>query len=188
MIGIIQRSLIALIEELGGTELKCRVLKKSGVEADRRFDIDKNYSDEECIRLLQTSLLESGLSEHELNTRFAKQFIKDAKVLFPTFFAMHHNSEDFMLSQAKIHAVLAAGIQEENERKRVKDKFSASRHHPGCVDIAYNSPNQLCGIFIALAHAVAEEYDDQVVVTCRKCKKRGDQDCQFRLSWPSQSK
>ncbi len=183
MIGIIQRVLLNLLEETGGETLRFAVMDRAGVPHDRTFRIDQNYPDDECLRLIQGAVDETGLSEDEINALYAKAFLKEAHTLFPQFFLMAKTSEQFLLRQATIHGVIASGLKKSEERQMVKDKFSARSIEPGFVEVTYRSPNKLCGLFRALAHEVAAMYGEIVTVDCADCMKRGDEACRFELRW-----
>ena len=183
MIGIIQRVLLDLLEETGGEPLKFAVMDRAGVPHDRSFRIDQNYPDDECLRLIQAAVDETGLSEDEVNVLYAKAFLKQANTLFPQFFMMAKTSEQFLLRQASIHGVIASGLKKPEERQVVKDKFAARSIEPGFVEVTYRSPNKLCGLFRALAHEVAAMYGESLTVECADCMKRGDDACRFELRW-----
>lgn len=188
MIGIIQRILLDLLEETGGEALRHAVMDRADVPRDRNYRIDQNYPDDECLRLIHSAVTETGLSEDQINALYATAFLKEARNLFPQFFNMASSSEEFLLRQATIHGVIASGLKKPEERQVVKDKFSARRIEPGFVEITYRSPNQLCGLFRALAHEVAGLYGESLTVDCADCMKRGDPACRFELRWdkPSQ--
>ncbi|HBS43066.1 MAG TPA: heme NO-binding protein [Oceanospirillales bacterium] len=183
MIGIIQRVLLDLLEETGGEPLKFAVMDRAGVPHDRDFRIDQNYPIDECLKLIQGAVDETGLSEDAINVLYAKAFLKEARNLFPQFFMMAKSSEQFLLRQATIHGVIASGLKKPEERQVVKDKFSARSIEPGFVEVTYRSPNKLCGLFRALAHEVAGIYGECLTVHCADCMKRGDDACRFELRW-----
>lgn len=185
MIGIIQRILLDLLEDTGGETLRHAVMDRADVPRDRDYRIDQNYPDDECLRLIQGAVAETGLSEDVLNEKYAQAFLAEARNLFPEFFKMSSSSEEFLLRQATIHGVISSGLKKPEERQKVKDKFSARRIRPGFVEITYRSPNQLCGLFRALAHEVAGLYGETLTVECADCMKRGDEACRFELHWDS---
>jgi len=184
MIGIIQKILLELLEEAGGDTLKHAVLDRAGVDRNASFRIDQSYSDAEFMRLLQASAEETGMNEEEISGLYARTFLTKAQELFPRFFQMATSSEDFLMRQATIHAVMASGLRASEDRKQVNDKFTAQRIEPGLVRVDYRSKNQLCALYRALAHEVAGLYDETVDITCEQCVKRGDECCSFLLNWP----
>lgn len=185
MIGIIQKVLLDLLEQTGGLALKQAVLARVNLHSDTTFRIDQNYSDEQCLALIHATIAETGLPENDVNQLYAKAFIAEAQRLFPRFFEMSKSSEEFLLRQATVHAVMASGLQHAEERKQVTDKFNATRLSQGIVQIEYRSANRLCGLFKALAHEVADFYNEQVFISCTKCAKKGSDACSFTLQWPS---
>ncbi|NCP65708.1 MAG: heme NO-binding protein [Paraglaciecola sp.] len=184
MIGIIQKVLVDLLVNTGGTELKQAVFARAGVPLDRNFRIDQNYPDDECLRLIHAAVAETGLPAQQIYTLYAKAFLQEAKSLFPRFFEISTSSEAFLMRQATIHAVMASGLQHSVDRKKVTDKFSATQLAPGSIQIEYRSANLLCGIFKALAHELAGFYNESLTVSCARCVKRGDGECCFVLQWP----
>ncbi|MEC7546968.1 MAG: heme NO-binding domain-containing protein [Pseudomonadota bacterium] len=180
MIGIIQKVLIDLLHDTGGEELVANVLSEAGVPADVTYRIDQNYSDDEFNRLLSASAVITGLSVGELSALYAKAFLNRAKVLFPRFFEMSSSSEEFLMRQATIHAVMASGLKTQDERKAVTDKFSAERIRPGFVRVTYRSANKLKDLYIALAHEVAAIYDEKIQV---QCDETGENEYCFELKW-----
>ena len=183
MIGIIQKVLLDLLEEPGGKPLLGAVLKRAEVPEDVTYRIDQNYSDDEFHRLLKASSDETGLSEDELSALYAKAFLKRARDLFPRFFDMSSSSEEFLLRQATIHAVMASGLKTQEDRKAVTDKFSAEQIRPGFVRVNYRSANKLCALYKALAHEVAALYGEKLQISCERCMKRGDAECCFAINW-----
>ena len=183
MIGIIQKVLLDLLEETGGAPLVTDVLRRAEVHEDVTYRIDQNYSDDEFHRLLQASGEATGLSESELCVLYAKAFLTRARDLFPRFFEMSSSSEEFLLRQATIHAVMASGLKTSEDRKAVTDKFSAEQIRPGFVRVHYRSANKLCELYKALAHEVASLYGEKLQISCEHCMKRGDAECRFAINW-----
>jgi hypothetical protein len=183
MIGIIQKVLLDLLHETGGASLVTDVLKRAEVPEDVTFRIDQNYSDEEFHRLLQASGQATGLPESELCALYARAFLARARELFPRFFEMSSSSEEFLLRQATIHAVMASGLKTSEDRKAVTDKFSAEQVRPGFIRVSYRSANKLCELYKALAHEVAFLYGEKLQITCEHCMKRGDTECRFAINW-----
>jgi hypothetical protein len=187
MIGIIQKVLVELLENVGGNELRTKVMERAGVDPATKYRIDQNYSDAECMRLIEASIAETGHSPEEIYTLYAKAFLDEANKLFPRFFQMSENSQAFLQRQAKIHAIMAAGLRGEQAQKRVTDKFEAGLLDNGDMRVFYRSPNRLCGLFEALAVECGNYYNENVIVNCENCaKKTGSDACVFRLNWPEQ--
>lgn len=184
MIGIIQQVLLELLEQHGGNELKQRVLTTANVDPSINYRIDKNYSDDECLRLIAASVEETGFTESEVYALYASAFLKKARSLFPRFFEIADDSEGFLLRQARIHAVMASGLKQQDERQHVNDKFSASPIEPGVVRVIYRSPNGLCRLYQALAFEVASLYGDEIEFNEPCCMHKGAVHCEFIITWP----
>lgn len=184
MIGIIQQVLLDFLEQHGGNELKQRVLTTANVDPSINYRIDKNYSDDECLRLINAAVIETGLSETTVYQHYATAFLKKAQALFPRFFEIADDSEGFLLRQARIHAVMASGLKRQDERQHVNDKFSATSVEPGKVRVIYRSANGLCRLYQALAFEVAALYDDKIEFEEPCCMHQGAVHCEFLISWP----
>lgn len=184
MIGIIQNVLMDLLVSTGGESLKQSVLQHAGLPPDMHFRIDQNYSDIDCLKLIDAAAVETGLSVNEVYALYATAFINQARDLFPRFFEISKTSEEFLMRQATVHAVMASGLQHSEDRKQVTDKFSATQLSPGLVRIDYRSPNLLCGLFKALVHEVSSIYNETVSISCARCVKEGQSECSFNLQWP----
>ena len=115
MIGIIQQVLLELLEQHGGNELKQRVLTTANVDPSINYRIDKNYSDDECLRLIAASVEETGFTESEVYALYASAFLKKGMIFISSIFEIADDSEGFLLRQARIHAVVA-GLKLWDER------------------------------------------------------------------------
>ena len=184
MIGIIQKVLVDLLESVGGADLKTKVMVRAGVDPTMTFRIDQNYPDDECMRLIDAAVTETGHSPEEIYQLYAKAFLDEVIILFPRFFEMSPDSKAFLQRQGKIHGIMAAGLRGEQAQRRVTDKFEAELVDEGDLRVFYRSPNRLCGLFKALAIEVGLMYQETISVQCEQCaKKTPNAECVFRLHW-----
>ncbi len=100
MIGMIQKVLLSLVEEHGGSELK----------AGTSFRIHTDYPDEQVHALFEASQAEIGWTRAQLMEHYAVHFIQYAESVFPRFFKMSSGVQDFLVRQPVIHASFAAGL------------------------------------------------------------------------------
>lgn len=169
----------------GGDDLRNRVLDRAGIERDREFRIDTNYSDTECLELLDAATEEIGCTEKELFDLFSAQFVAETREIFPQFYSGCKNSEEFLRKQVAIHALIGASLRDKGQRQAINDKFVIEDTAPGSLTVRYNSPNKLCGLYHSLAHAVAESYKDTLTVRTICCSKKSGTGtaCEFLVSW-----
>jgi len=185
IIGLIQRVLLNTLTKTGGDELRHRVMDRAGVERDRQFRIDTNYSDTECLQLFAMAKEETGCSEDELFKLFATEFVSETRVIFPKFYEQCANSEDFLRRQAAIHSLIGSSVRDEKQKQAINDKFKIEDSSPGNLMVHYNSPNKLCGLYHALAHSVADSFGDKLTVRTVNCAKKNGKGtrCEFLVTW-----
>jgi hypothetical protein len=186
MIGIIQDVLLELLERHGGLELRRAVLERAGCDPDQQYRMDRNYPDAECLALIEAARELTGLSQEAIEAAYADAFLERARGLFPRFFAMSTSSRDFLRRQVAIHSVLGASLRSEEERRASADKFTVEDCEDGSVQVHYRSANRLCGLYCALAHAVARDYGEVIAVERSACARRGGDTCTFHLTWPGE--
>lgn len=183
MIGIIQRTLTDCLRDLGGEPLCQAVFARAGVPSDRKFRMDQNYPDEEMGRLIEATLHVTGLDQAAVFTHFSRAFIGLVKEVFPQFMAMSQNSEDLVRMQAKIHALIGAGMRSKAERDATTDKFTLEDDGPHRMVVRYKSQLQLCGLYKSLVREMAAEFGDSVEIETLHCRKKGADACSFCVRW-----
>lgn len=184
MIGVIQNILMKLVEEKFGPNAVKEILKKTNLPSDFTFRIDTFYSDKEFITLFQNCCEAANWSEQEACDEYAVIFLREAKILFPHFFAMSKTSKEFLLRQPAIHNSLGAGLRDKKVRQNIADKFHIEEID-GVLYTHYNSPNQLCTLYISLANQLIKEYGEEGQVSSVSCARNGDTECIIRTSWES---
>lgn len=183
MIGIIQKTLVECLMEAGGDALRRAVFQEARVPVDRVFRMDQNYPDDETGRLIDATLRLTGLSAEEVYALFSRTFIGLVKEVFPQFMAMSANSEDLVRMQAKIHALIGAGMRSKAERDATVDKFLLVDHGKHRIAVRYRSQLQLCGLYRQLVRDMAAEFGDSVEIETSACRKRGAEACGFVVRW-----
>ncbi|MFN3293047.1 MAG: heme NO-binding domain-containing protein [Gemmobacter sp.] len=183
MIGIIQKTLTECLLQAGGEPLRLAVFREAGVPPDRVFRMDQNYADEEMGRLLAATQRVTGLGADELHDLFSRTFVEVVKQVFPQFISMSANSEELVRMQAKIHALIGAGMRSKIERDTTADKFHLEDHGPHHVAVRYRSQLQLCGLYKSLVCAMAAEFGDVVDIEMLRCRKAGAEACGFAVRW-----
>ncbi len=185
MIGIIEKVLVDCLLEAGGEELKADAFLKAGIPRDRVYRLDRHYPDEETGRLLAAALHVTGLEEGKLFEIFSDNFLDVIGTVFPRFLEMASNSEELVRMQAKIHALIAAGIRTRRGSTQTTDKFqleSLNEHH---LIVRYRSELQLCGLYTKLVEAAARRYGDEVLVEEMSCRHKGAEACRMSVKWLS---
>lgn len=182
MIGLIQQVLVKLIEDRFGLEAVQTVFKEAGVPPDQQYRIDVNYSDEECVRLIKATCAVAKLSESEVFEVYADYFLRYSRAIFPKFYEISSNSKEFLKRQPTIHNCFGVGLRSQSDQKAIADKFQIEEDGESLIT-TYDSPNMLCGLYVALAKRVIHEYGDEVIIEELSCTRNGDSVCRIRLTW-----
>lgn len=182
MVGLIHRMLLELLDELIGADAVGVILQRAKIAKDTEFRIDTNYSDEQFRTLLTCVIEETGLGRDALEKRFATHFLQDAKARWPMWFKMSSTAREFLLRQPKIHNGFASSMSSEADRTLINDKFHVDEN-AAAITVHYKSPNQLCGLYKALAQEVLDDYGEQAEITESLCLKNGDSECCIKVEW-----
>lgn len=183
MIGIIQKALTECLLQAGGDELRRAVFREAGVPEERVFKMDQNYPDAEMGRLIDATLSVTQLEAEEVFGLFCQTFIQLVKDVFPKFMSMAASSEELVRMQAKIHALIAAGMRSKEERVATTDKFQLEDQGPHRITVRYRSQLQLCGLYKRLVRDMAAEFGDSVEIDTLECRKAGAEACRFCVRW-----
>lgn len=181
MIGLIQKVLVDTIREQGGETALQSIAASSGVSLESEFRIDRDYSDDDCQRLIAATAQQFDLSEEDLYRLYADRFVQASRQLFPRFYQMAGSAREFIERQPRIHATLASSLSSEESRGRVRDKFEVEECGNDLL-VTYRSPNRLCGLYQALYQRILQEYGETGGFEVRSCQKRGDAACVFCLT------
>lgn len=183
MVGLIQKTLLDLVESKGGLAAVNDVRSRASVPDDRIFRIGDVYPDDEFQRLLATTCSVLNCNEQQVFEDFAEQFFKDATVRFGKWFSLAKNSHDFLIFQTTIHNTFASGVVDPDQRQAVQDKTSVEQISDRYLITRYKSPNRLCGLYKALGSWVARYYGDSIEITEEKCLHHGDDECEMHVRW-----
>ena len=182
MLGLIQKVLFDLIESVGGEDANIKIRQLADVPLDKVFNIGADYSDQEWQRLFAATLEILNISAEEANEAYANAFLTDVLERFPTWFSMSKNSYQFLLRQPTIHNVLAKGVDDEESRNRISDKFRIEEA-PNKLITYYKSPNRHCKLYVALARCVVDYYKDKATIKQTRCTESGDSECEIHIQW-----
>ncbi|ASQ44801.1 heme NO-binding domain-containing protein [Legionella clemsonensis] len=182
MIGLIQKILFNMIQDMKGDEGIKELKKLAKVPLDKTFQINNIYSDEEWQRLFIAAQKMLNLSQEEVETYYASYFGKDVVQRFPTWFTMSKNSYDFLSMQPTIHNCFATSTADAETRQAINEKFRLEQR-PNQLITHYRSPNRLCGLYKALAQWVIAYYKDKATIEEKKCLKLGDNECEIHVKW-----
>jgi hypothetical protein len=183
MVGLIHKTLFGLIESAAGRDAAREARRRANVPEDKVFRLDTPYDDAEWRRLLAAACQVLGVTQPQAEQAFAEYFCQDALKRWPTWFAMSHNAREFLERQPTIHNSMAGGIQDPEARQAVADKFTLEKGAAELV-IRYRSPNQLCGLYLAIARWLINHYGDEATVEEARCLKKGDPECEVHIRWP----
>lgn len=183
MVGLIQKTMIDLIEEKGGAAAVAAVREKAAIPVDRVFRIGDVYPDDEFQRLLAATCEVLNVKAEQAFDAFAEVFFKDATVRFGKWFDLAKNSHQFLIFQTTIHNTFASGVVDPKERRAVQDKTSVEQISDRYIVTHYRSPNKLCGLYKSLGGWVARYYGDEITIDEATCMLRGDDACEIHVKW-----
>ncbi|CEK12049.1 heme NO-binding domain-containing protein [Legionella hackeliae] len=182
MIGLIQKILLSMVQDLKGEEGMIELKKLANVPVDKSFQINNIYSDEEWQRLFLAAQTLLRLSPEEVEAHYANYFGKDVVHRFPTWFNMSPNSYEFLSIQPTIHNCFATSMADAETRQAINEKFRLEKL-PNQLITHYRSPNRLCGLYKALARWVVDYYHDEASIEEKKCLKLGNDECEIHIQW-----
>lgn len=184
MIGLIHHVLFKLIEAEAGKDALADVRRRAGVAADRVFRINENYDDAEWRRLFDVSCDVLELSSERAVELYADYFLTDALARWPTWFEISRNSREFLRRQVSIQNGFYTAIRDPEIRRKLSAKFHIEERGDALVT-RYRSPNQLCGLYVAMARWVMQHYGDTGSVEHITCAQQGYPDCEIHVRWSS---
>lgn len=184
MIGLIQKLVLQMVEEIGGRDALLEVKRLTGLPDDFEFRIDTDYDNQQMRQLLDNACTVLQISEDTALTAFADFFLRDAQSRFPVFIAQAHSGRELLIHQTTIHNMLGSGLRNAEKLKAINDKFSVKELENGELEVIYRSPNQWCTLYRKLAEGVARLYQEKIALTTIQCRKRGDEHCTFLIHWP----
>lgn len=182
MVGLIPKILIDLIESKAGDEGAAEVKRRAGVPLEERFRLDAVYPDEQWQRLLRAACEVLGVTQDDAEIAYADFFARDALRRWPVWFEMSPNARSFLERQQTIHNAFATGVRNAEARAGIRDKFRLEKRE-GELVVHYRSPNELCGLYRALARWVLQYYREDAAVDETRCAKRGDPECEIHIRW-----
>lgn len=184
MVGLIQKVLFDLVGELGGAAAVSEMRRRAGIPDGQRFSLDTVYPDDEWQRLFAAAAEVLGRSQDEVERLYADVFGRDALRRWPVWFEMSATARQFLERQQTIHNTFATGMRDAAARRGIQEKFRLEGH-PHELVTHYRSPNQLCGLYKALARWVLDHYREEAVIEETRCSKRGDSECEIHIRWPA---
>ena len=182
MVGLVQKLLFDMIESSAGEDAACEVRRRAEIPQDKVFHINVVYDDAEWRRLFAATLDVLNLTQEQAEEAYADFFLKDGQTRWPMWFKMAKNAREFLLRQPKIHNGFATSQQDPALRSAIDDKFEVEERD-GELVVHYRSPNQLCGLYMALARCVINHYGDNAIVEEACCAKNGASECEIHVRW-----
>lgn len=182
MVGLIQKVLHDLALQRGGAQAVARIYEAAGVPPDRNFRIDTVYPDDEWQRLLVAACEVLQLGPEAFENAYAEQFGSDALRRWPAWFKMSRSARELLERQPIIHNTFATGVRDPDARRDIRDKFRLEQR-PDELVTHYRSPNELCGLYKALARWVLRHYGESATIDEPLCLKRGDPECEIHIRW-----
>ena len=183
MVGLIQKLLLDLVEQVGGADAVQAVRNAAEVPEERRFRLDTVYPDDEFQRMLQAACKVLGKTQEEVEVAYADFFGRDSLRRWPIWFETSSGARHFLERQQTIHNTFATGVRDPDARRGIRDKFHIEKLDHELVT-HYRSPNNLCGLYVALARWILDYYKEDATIEESRCTKRGDAECEFHIRWP----
>jgi len=103
------------------------------------------------------------------------------EAVFPKFLEMAANSEELVRMQAKIHALIAAGIRSPEGSSETNDKFKLDVVEDHHFHVTYKSELQLCALYKILVRFTADRFGDEIDIEELGCRYKGASNCQFSI-------
>ena len=183
MVGLIYKTLFGLVESVAGCDAVAEVRRRADICADRVFRLNAAYDDAEWQRLFAAACDVLSIPQSRAEAAFADFFCQDALQRWPTWFAMSLSAREFLERQPNIHNSFTTGVRDAAARRAIGDKFRLEKRERELV-MHYRSPNQLCGLYTALARWIINHYNEEATVEELRCLKRGDPECEVHIHWP----
>ena len=182
MVGLVQKLLLDLVDSSAGAEAVCEVRRRADVPQDKEFHINEVYDNAEWRRLFAATCDVLNLTQAQAEEAYADFFYKDTQARWPMWFEMANNAREFLLRQPKIHNGFATSQQDATARSAIDDKFEVQELEAELV-VHYKSPNQLCGLYMALARRIIKHFGNSAVVEEARCAKNGASECEIHIRW-----
>lgn len=182
MVGLIHKMLLDLVEAAAGADAVPEVKRKAGIDESKVFKLDEVYEDAEWQRLLAATCKTLNLSPEDAEAAFADHFFEDALGRWPMWFKMAKTGREFLERQPDIHNNFARSMELPEHRENIGAKFRVDKEDHELVT-HYRSPNQLCGLYTALARRILDHYGDEASIEETSCIKNGDDECEIHIRW-----
>jgi hypothetical protein len=182
VVGLIQKILFDLIAASAGSAAVAEVRRRAQVPEDRRYRLDTVYPDDEWQRVLRATCEVLGKSQDEVEVIYADFFGRDALRRWPIWFETSANARQMLERQQTIHNTFATGVSDPAARRGIQDKFRLEKLDRELI-AHYRSPNELCGLYKALARWVLDHYREEAQLEETRCTKRGDPECEIHIRW-----
>lgn len=159
------------------------ILLEAGFSEDHQFRFDKIMPDEEWQKFIGIVLENVPFDRAEFMEQYSVYFCEFAAKEFSVWFDKSQNSYEFICKQPKIHNGFYTG---QGGYDSTSDKFQIEARENEVVTY-YNSSNQLCDFYKALAMQVVKYYQDDAEVSEPKCVHKGDPFCEIHIKWKNVS-
>lgn len=145
--------------------------------ADRDYDTQTNYPDEDVLRLVQATADLMDTSTREVLIEYGVSVTYSLLDIYAPLIEDDWGSLEFMLET------------EERFHPTVRDRSRATpplldfeRQGPHEVTLTYKSPRKLCALAIGVAKALEDAYDEELRIEEETCLHDGDDHCLIRFT------
>ena len=180
MLGLIPAVMMKMLREEGGQQAYKKVCEAARVAPIDQYRLDKEYGDREVVRMFEAAEAVLGMARPQLMDAYAQAFLRDALVRFPVFFKMAKNSREFLERQPGIHCCMASAVADKRRREEIIERFEIEHHRSGIIAY-YRSHNRMAALYVSLAKAIVEYYEDEATIT--PLDDLAAHDCRIRIDW-----
>ena len=182
MVGLIHKLLFELVKTKASADAVQEVRQRAGIPQGKTFRLDEAYPDDEWRRLFAAACDVLKVTPEEAEQAFGQLFYDYTLRQWPAWFEMSHTAREFLERQPRIHNGFATGVQNTDARWAINDKFQLEVCDSELV-IHYRSPNQLCGLYRALARQIIDHFGETAKISETLCLKNGDRECEIHVLW-----
>lgn len=158
-----------------------KILSDCNLPPDHTFRYDRLFDDKDWQHFIESVIKHSGKDIEDVFVEFAEYFLIAAEKEFPVWFDRCKNSYDLIAKQPKIHSGFGSGINGKHQQG-ITEKFRL-KHDTNSITTFYSSPNKLCKLYKALVQAAADLFNDEVIITEKKCMHDDDAFCEIHINW-----
>jgi hypothetical protein len=138
-----------------------------------------NYTHEEFVSLVTAASETLGKTPGDILRWFGQSAMPLLSLRFPSLFAQHQSSRDFVLS---VNSIIHPEVRKLYAGASCPF-FHFKASESGSMMMAYHSERKFCMLAQGFIEGAAGHYHDHVDVEHRECMHNGDQKCLIEIKW-----